>query len=296
MGDLVTDLYFLEGEYQGVNGGKSFANILVNLASFGHSCTVLGAVGDSLLGSVALQSLERWEIDCQWVEKVSSERAFFIFLTKGSMQTSKICPWCNEKHWYPRSQVNWNDCISHLSADKVLVLDQWSTSIQQKLEKVQPRVFFDLSFSKSYLYLRKEEILEQFQYPFAIINMNQDCEKILLHKLNCQSADLCRILHTNLLSITEGKKGVRYYFGNQQVECHPEEIILEKDPNGAGDFLFASVIDRYLKEPVVTKQWLTENYRQIQPQMEVLLQTIGARGHLEPLQKIPLSKICPGHE
>ena len=54
IGDLVTDYYYKNKKFLGVNGGMTSHNIIANLSKMGISTAVYAACGDDVQGKTAI--------------------------------------------------------------------------------------------------------------------------------------------------------------------------------------------------------------------------------------------------
>src|SRR5574344_2331442 len=63
IGDLVTDYYYKNDKFLGVNGGMTSHNIIANLAKMGINTAVFGTCGNDIQGEIAIKSLEKLNAD-----------------------------------------------------------------------------------------------------------------------------------------------------------------------------------------------------------------------------------------
>ena len=63
IGDLVTDYYYKNEKFLGINGGMTSHNIIANLAKMGIDTAVFGACGNDMQGEIAIKSLEKLDVD-----------------------------------------------------------------------------------------------------------------------------------------------------------------------------------------------------------------------------------------
>ena len=63
IGDLVTDYYYKNEKFLGINGGMTSHNIIANLAKMGINTAVFGTCGNDIQGEIAIKSLEKLDVD-----------------------------------------------------------------------------------------------------------------------------------------------------------------------------------------------------------------------------------------
>ena len=63
VGDLVTDYYYKNEKFLGINGGMTSHNIIANLAKMGINTAVFGTCGNDMQGEIAIKSLEKLDVD-----------------------------------------------------------------------------------------------------------------------------------------------------------------------------------------------------------------------------------------
>ena len=59
IGDLVTDYYYKNEKFLGINGGMTSHNIIANLAKMGINTAVFGVCGNDMQGEIAIKSLKK---------------------------------------------------------------------------------------------------------------------------------------------------------------------------------------------------------------------------------------------
>lgn len=94
-GDLYCDYYIKNGKDIYVSGGKSDANILVNLSRY-FKCAYFGVCGNDPEGNIAVSSLKDVGIETYIREVQDETKTFFI----NDGVTSKICPYCKKRYGY----------------------------------------------------------------------------------------------------------------------------------------------------------------------------------------------------
>lgn len=74
IGDLVVDYYYKNDKLLGINGGMTSHNIIANLAKMKINTSVFGCCGDDLQGEIAINSLEKINVDTNNIKKLENIR------------------------------------------------------------------------------------------------------------------------------------------------------------------------------------------------------------------------------
>ena len=277
VGDLVCDLYYQDGKMIGVDGGKSFANIAVNLADQ-FPTYIWGACGLDFYGDIALKSLEELGVETKYIMRYPvSTRLFHIDYEK--KKTTKKDFKTNEKTWYSISLTS-PKIEDILEKEDVLILDSFSYPNLSIFKNTSCKKMVDLGYFKELDSMSDEEIYELFNTPIAVLNMNERVEKYLLHRFH-----KIDFLNVDLFIITYGKKGAKFMWNNHSLFLpliHQEKEI---DTNGLGDLFFSQFIAYYLKHDRVTEEGLKKTFEEATKKTSFLASKIGARGHLHALYR-----------
>ena len=128
IGDLVTDYYYKNEKFLGINGGMTSHNIIANLAKMGINTAVFGTCGNDMQGEIAIKSLEKLDVDTNNIVVLDDVRtrcfhvSYFDNEDKLSFTSKKRCPFCNNKKWYEDSLIDTDDIIKKINNDDILVL------------------------------------------------------------------------------------------------------------------------------------------------------------------------------
>lgn len=296
IGDLVIDYYYKDNVLIGVNGGKTTSNIIFNLSYLGNNTSMLGTCGNDILGDICLNSLKQMNVDISAVDRKKIDtRQFHINITSNDQITKKRCPLCNTKNWYDSSEIKINAITNYLKADDIIVLDELSEELIKIISRLNNKVMIDLGYYQFFESVLNEEIVQWFNYPYEIINMNERVEKYLLERLNlAHSLDLFQLLNARLLIITRGKKGADFIYNNNIYHKELHIVSNEIDPNGAGDMFFASVINDYiLNDFNINNELLDVSFKKANDLVVKVVSVVGARSYTQPLYNIKrLDNIC----
>lgn len=227
IGALAVDYYYKDGQFIGRMNGKSFQNIIINLAFLGNKTKIIGTVGSDEVGTFALEMLEKLKIDKEITKLPQNTNRFFIE-NKKTKKEGKI-------DTFPYQ----------LDAQKedIIVIDNINKNKLKCIIKHAGEIVLDLGNVISFLYLEKEEIIKRLKNKFTIINMNERVYKIIEQKLHAKGKELITFLQIKLLIVTYGKKGI--YFAMPSIEkmfliTNPYE---EVETSGAGDAFFAIILN-----------------------------------------------------
>ena len=120
IGDLVTDFYYQNDKFVGVNGGMTSHNIIANIAKFGLETMVFGICGQDKAGILSINSLKDLGVDISHIKYKEglSTRCFYVsYKTENGklfFSSKKRCPLCNQKRWYEESQIDTKDILDNI--------------------------------------------------------------------------------------------------------------------------------------------------------------------------------------
>ena len=286
IGDLVCDIYYKDGEIVGINGGKTFANIIFNLANMNVQAKIIGTCGSDIYGKIAMESLKIVGIDISNVKMLNMPTNLFnVCISNKRFSTKKRCPICNTKKWY---DYTFDKIITN--NDDIIVIDclRYLSLLKDKT------VLIDIGYFNELEKMNEKEFIDFLNFNFEIINMNNRVYKYLKTKLNLKNEkELFNKLNTKLLIITKGKKGTSYYFNDNHIIMDLTEISQEVDPNGAGDLFFASTIKDYLNNNLITdEKFIKTSFENASNLTKEIVKVIGARTYYQPLYKVRKLDVC----
>lgn len=275
VGDLVCDIYIHENHIVGVDGGKSFANIVVSLARF-YKCYIWGVCGVDECGKVACTSLKDLHVNTKYIEKRKiTTRRFYIdysnrITTKRDFQTGK-------KYWYPKSFVSL-DIFSILKSDDILIFDSLNDINVKIIQNTKQKKMLDIGYSNELENMTKEEIFSIFQNHISIININEKVEQYFLTKFKTLS-----FLKTDLLIVTRGKSGASFRLGGEWLHLSIPTPSQEIDTNGLGDLFFSHFIRLYLSTDCLSMDTIYLTFQNAIVETSNLATKVGARSHLHAI-------------
>lgn len=286
--DMYIDYYMKKGELLGLCGGKTSANILVNLSPY-FKTAFLGQCGNDEKGDLAIKSLELHDVDTTHIKRIEGEtKAFFLEGDK----YSKECPYCHRKVGYSNKMLDVDTIISNIKEDDVIVVDNLKVSTLEILAKVNNKAFLDLGYLGSLLYSSLDEIISMIGNRFEIISMNKRVYYCLKHKFAIDSTDLYELLNPKILIITKGDKGCDIIANGEFIKKEIESPAKVVDPNGAGDAFFAEFIRTYLESECVNELMISKAYMRASIASSLIVGVVGARSTHNPLFQIADYEEC----
>ena len=224
IGDLVTDYYYKNEKFLGINGGMTSHNIIANLAKMGVDTVVFGACGNDMQGEIAIKSLEKLDVDVNNITIVDDVRtrcfhvSYFEDEEKVSFASKKRCPFCNKKKWYENSLINTDDIIKKINDDDILIFDNLNIKNQILIDNTNNKKIIDLGQYFELENLSNEEIVNKINNKFEIINFNERVSKYLINRLDLNNdVDLYNILKPNFMTVTRGENGATFEIGRAHV-------------------------------------------------------------------------------
>lgn len=294
IGDLVVDYYYKNGKLLGINGGMTSHNIIANLAKMKVSTSVFGCCGDDLQGEIAINSLEKNNVDTSNIKKLKSIRtrcfhvSYYEKDNKLTFTSKKRCPFCNNKKWYDESLIDTSYILSNIKDYDILVFDNLNDKNQYIIDNTNNKKVIDLGQYFEFENLPNEEIIKKLANKFEIINFNERVTKYLISRFSLNNdKELYDIIKPNLMTITRGEKGATFITND---DMYNFELINKGnvvDSTGAGDAFISSIIKDSIKNNFnynvdKLKKWY-ENSNKLTFKV---VSKMGARGHINTLYKI----------
>lgn len=292
IGDLLVDIYYKNSEFIGINGGKTFANIIFNLGYLNNKTKILGVCGNDLYGTIAIDSLKKMRVDVEAVEiKDMKTRTFYINILDKKISTRSICPICRKKDKYQLSQINVQNVISKIMKDDIIVIDSINNKNIKIIKEFSNRndIVLDIGYYNELSKMSDEQILDIFKYRFKFININSRVEKYLINRF-----DKITIFNAEIIIITRGSKGADFIYDNKLINkklINKSKIV---DSNGAGAMFLANFINEYIKNPNIDEDWIGNAFNNSSILTSKVVKFIGARGYFSDLYKIELD-LCENH-
>lgn len=301
IGDLVTDYYYRDDKLIGINGGMTSHNIIANLAKTGIETSVFGCCGDDCQGKLAINSLEKLNVDISNIKIINNIRTRCFHVSyyndngRLSFTSKKRCPFCHNKKWYEESLIDTNFVMSNLKSDDILVFDNLNEKNQQIIDNTNNKKIIDLGQYFEFEQMENNEIIRKISKKFEIINFNERVTKYLLNRMNLTTEnELFNIIEPKLMTITRGEKGATFITKNNT--CHFNLIRKGAvvDSTGAGDAFISSIIKDCLKNDFrYDVDSFAKWYENSNKLTSKVVSKMGARGHIYPLFKIKkISEFC----
>lgn len=280
IGNLVCDLYYKDGEIIGINGGKTFANIIFNLSNMNIKNKIIGSCGNDIYGYIALDSLKRVNVDISDVQILNNKtNLFHINIKDNGISNRRICPLCHSRMYYNYSIKNIN-----INEYDIIVIDslKYLSIINKNI------VMLDIGYYNELNKMNDQELEYFLNFKFEIINMNDRVFKYLKKRLNIENEiELYKKFNTNLLIVTKGNKGASYYYKNNFYHLKLNDKSKELDPTGAGDMFFASTINDYIKNNFnCDENFVNRSFKNATNLTKEVVKVIGSRSYYQKLYRV----------
>ena len=180
-GDLYTNYYFKNNLLEYISGGKSNSNILYNVADT-FQTMFIGVVGNDKQGDVALLSLNSKNVDISNIRRIDESTQTIFYLDKRS---TRVCPYCDRIRGYDSSYVTYEDVLSKVEDEDILVIDS--------LEELDLDIINN-SNNKIVLYLNDINYIKRFSLDELTSLLNNRCLLLCLgNKVNAFIKDKYKI-------------------------------------------------------------------------------------------------------
>ena len=294
IGDLVVDYYYKNDKLLGINGGMTSHNIIANLAKMNVNTSVFGCCGDDIQGEVAINSLEKINVDISNIKKLKNVRtrcfhvSYYEKDNKLTFTSKKRCPFCNNKKWYDESLIDTSYILSNIKEDDILVFDNLNSKNQLIIDKSKNKKVIDLGQYFEFENLTNEEIINKIANKFEIINFNERVTKYLINRFDLSSdKELYDIIKSNLMTITRGEKGATFITNDNLYDFKLINKGNVVDSTGAGDAFISSIIKDTIKNNFnYDGNNLEKWYENSNKLTFKVVSKMGARGHINSLYKI----------
>ena len=294
IGDLVTDYYYKNGKFLGINGGMTSHNIIANLAKMGINTAVFGTCGNDMQGKMAIKSFEKLNVDTNNIVVLDDVRtrcfhvSYFDVGSKLSFTSKKRCPFCNNKKWYENSLIDTDDIIKKINNDDILVFDNLNNKNQILIDKTSNKKIIDLGQYFELENVSDKEIISKIKSKFEIINFNERVSKYLIKRLNLNTdIDLYDILKPNFMTITRGENGATFVIDGIEYNFKLKIKGNVIDSTGAGDAFISSIIRDCIKNNFVYDSDMLEKWYENSSKLTAkVVSKMGARGHINTLFKV----------
>lgn len=294
IGDLVTDYYYKNGKFLGINGGMTSHNIIANLAKMGINTAVFGVCGNDIQGEIAIKSLKKLDVDTNNIVVLDDVRtrcfhvSYFDNEDKLSFTSKKRCPFCNNKKWYEDSLIDTDDIIKKINNDDILVFDNLNSRNQILIDKTRNKKIIDLGQYFELENMSDKEIIDKIKNKFEIINFNERVSKYLIKRLDLNTnIDLYNILKPNFMTITRGENGATFISNGKEYNFNLKSKGKVVDSTGAGDAFISSIIRDCIKTNFVYDQDMFGKWYENSTKLTTkVVSKMGARGHINALFKV----------
>lgn len=294
IGDLVTDYYYKNEKFLGINGGMTSHNIIANLAKMGVNTAVFGVCGNDMQGEIAIKSLEKLDVDVKNIMILDDvrTRCFHVsyFDNEGNLTFSskKRCPICNNKKWYENSLINPDDIMKNIKYDDILIFDNLNEKNQIIINNTENKKIIDLGQYFELENLSDIEIVNKLINKFEIVNLNERVSKYLIKRFNLKNdVDLYDLIKPKFLTITRGEKGATFVSNGIDYNFKLKIMGDTIDSTGAGDAFISCIIKECIKNNFVYNQDMFEKWYENSTKLTTkVVSKMGARGHINSLFKI----------
>lgn len=286
-GNLYCDYYIKDGSNIFVSGGKSNANILVNLSKY-FKCAFLGIKGNDQEGEISLKSLE--DMNIYTSIRTVNEKTKTRFIAGNVI--SNICPYCKKEYGYDGNKMTLSELDEHIGEHDYFVIDNLDEFTLNVLNKYSNEAFLnleDIGDIETYGY---KELIDILRTRFNIICLNEEVYYYLKDKFLVDSYDLYDSFKPKILIINRLLRGCDIIFNDNFVKKTIDEKIKYVDLNGIGDALFSEFVRTFIEEKEITEKMISKAFIRSLTSISVCAKYLGARGHLIRPYKIKSYNKC----
>lgn len=244
------------------NPGGAPANMLSCLSQFGHSCAMIGCVGEDAFGNEIAAAIEGAGVDCRFLMRSKTAPTTLAVVSldaQGDRSFSFYRDHCADVSIAPEDiTAEMLEDADLLHVGSLSLTHEPVRSATYRLISMAQEKEIMISYDPNYrplLWKSEEQAREEMKKPLAMANLVKvsDEEAVLL--TGCDDLDEAaeRMLkeHANIrvLFITRGAQGSSYYLPTGEKGIVPglsgAQIV---DTTGAGDYFFGGALSRLLEE------------------------------------------------
>ncbi len=270
------------------DGGGCNWNTLYNIAATGESCYAIGTCGKDEEGRLALESLQKVNINTNFVEFENKRtNVMNIIIPDDKLEDNSIihtwtCPITGIR------SVNFSDNLPTTIPDELkdkdlyILLDRFRQINLDFINNIpNKKVCLDIG-SVRYFEEFSGDYLDNYLKHVDFVLLNDDCMPYLLEKLNKPNIeDLFNSYNFDLLTLTAGKKSAKFLFKENNstiiIEKKPEIIEDVTDNTGAGDAFFAELIKMYAHKKVINAEFVESAFKLANEATKKVVQCLGSR-------------------
>lgn len=240
------------------DGGGCNWNDLYNLAIMGENCYAFGSAGNDEEGKIAIQSLKNAGINIENIlidDTISTAVMNILLPDTTSLGDNDVI-----HTWYSpitnKNTMHFSDnlplTIPETFYDKeiYIILDKFEAINYEFLQNIpNKKVCLDVGAEEFIEYYTNQYLIKFFQEAH-LMQLNHTICDYLFKKFKIENEiEFFSMLHLDLLVITNGKKGAKFLFRENNkliiMDKTPSIVVEAIDTSGAGDAFFSTIIKEY---------------------------------------------------
>ena len=278
-GDIYINYYFKNNLLDGISLGKSNNIILANLSSY-YKCRVLGVIGNNKLANIALNDLDKLNIDHSKLITVNEDIKGLFILDN----ITDICPYCNRKYSYDDTLIDVDNIINNINSDDKIIIDNLSDETLEVINNIDNEMYLDLGNISSIKYL-DIETLEELSNKFRIINMDVKVYSYLKNKFKIDSRDIYNIFNPEIFIIYKGINGCEI-ITKDDITNKEMEGKSNTDSFGTREAFFAEFIHEYLSYDEIDDKVISNIFIKSFSKLLFVSNHSGPLTHLIPINRV----------
>lgn len=289
-GDIMLDkIYDSNFNLLKQDGGGCNWNTLYNIAITGENCYAIGTCGKDNEGKLALESLNRANINTNFVEyEDKSTNVMNIIIPTGDLDDNTIV-----HTWYSPLNglrtVNFSDNLpTELpheleNKDLYILLDRFRPVNLKFINNIpNKKVCLDIGhirFFEGY----SGEYLDNYLKHVDFVLLNREAAPLLYKKLGVANIEAFYEKYKfDLLAMTAGKNSTKFFIKDENnntlyIEKVPEIVDDVTDNTGAGDAFFANLIQQYAHRKIVNSEFVDIAFKAANEATKQVVQYLGSR-------------------
>lgn len=272
------------------DGGGCNWNDLYHLSKFGEECYAFGSAGNDEEGKIAIESLKKAGVNTDniIIDNNIKTAVMNILLPKSSsLEDNDVI-----HTWYSpitnKNTMHFSDNLpleipENLKEKEIyVILDKFETVNYQFLQNIpNKKVCLDVG-AEEFIEYYTNQYLTHFFKQANLMQLNHNICEYLFKKLKIKDeAEFFNMLNLDLLVITNGKKGAKFLFKENNelivIDKTPSIIVEAVDTSGAGDAFFSTVIREYAYCTQINKNFINHMFELANKSSRDIISQVGSR-------------------
>ena len=301
IGELMTDEIYKKTQESlfllKKDGGGTVWNILCNLGAYNIPTIALGACGKDKDAKIAIQSLQKFNVNVDNVLKVFKKtKKIYVIIPEGDLEDESISMKLKSPFTGIKPEISYfdgwqNQIIIPKNINIIAVADNFRKANLEIIKMLQKynhcNVVLDIGHVE-FLNNISNQYIEGYINQVDFLQVNEHVMSEFIKRFNKNSFELYKLFNLKIMIITKGSRGVEFIWNeDNKVKCKQYDILNPAkivDSCGAGDAFLSNFIKNYLtmvnNNQNIDAIFFERTFLKGIELTKKVVSSIGARGHL----------------